>query len=169
QQDPERRELQPGQNEYEIAGNAMKADRNGRLGTDQQQSANDDQRTDRARRGDLLSEPKAGEKQPTERCAGWLDHAAMPKRDQQEPGVTDEDETRSAQNGQQDRTTPADAVEIAHAAANDQRQECHPGPEVAMNCQIERRKSDSQAVTDTGKSGRPEEGCPNSADNADGR
>jgi hypothetical protein len=93
----------------------------------------------------------------------------MPKRDQQETCITDEDEAGAAQDSQQDRATPADAVEIAQAAANDQRQECYSGPEVAMNCQIERRKSDGQAMTDTGKSGRPEEGCPYSADNADGR
>jgi ribosome modulation factor len=93
----------------------------------------------------------------------------MPKRDQQEARVADEYEAGPAENSQQDCTTPADAVEIADATANDQRQECYSGPEVAVNCQIEWRKSGGQAVTDTGKSGRPEEGCPYSADNADGR
>src|SRR5262249_13346785 len=147
---------------------AVEAYCNGRLGAYHQQSANDDHRANRARRGDLLAEPKRGEKQSAERRAGWLDYAAMTKRDQQEARVADEYEAGAAENGQQDCTAPADAVEIADAAANHQRQERYSGPEVAVNCQIEWRKSYGQAVTDTGKSGRPEEGCAYSADYAGG-
>ena len=93
----------------------------------------------------------------------------MPKRNQQETRVADEHETRAAENCQQDCPAPADAVEIADASANDQREERDSGPEVAMNCEIEGRKADGQAVTDAGKAGGPEEGGPNSADDTDGR
>lgn len=70
----------------------------------------------------------------------------MTERYKQKTRIADEHEARPAENSQQNSATPTDAVEIAHAGPSDQRQKCDPGPEIAMNHEVEWCEPDGQAV-----------------------
>jgi hypothetical protein len=156
-------EHEASQDEDQIALHPAEPDVADRLAADHRESANDDDRADKPRRRDALTEQRGREEQPTERRAGRLDQAAMPQRDEQKAGIADQRKHRSAQHHQRQPASPSDPAEIFHARTQDEWQEGEARPNVAVHQQINGRQSGPEPVPGRGKAQRPAKGRANAA------
>ena len=89
----------------------------------------------------------------------------MGERHEQEAGIAEERERRSAEQRQRHAPDPADAGEVAEAGAGGERQAQQSCPDEAMKRDIRRRKSDRNAVACRDEAGGPEQGGARAARN----
>jgi hypothetical protein len=90
----------------------------------------------------------------------------MGERHEQEAGIAEERERRSAEQRQRHAPDPAHAGKVAEAGAGGERQAQQSCPDEAMKRDIRRRKSDRDAVACRHEPGRPEQGGARAASNA---
>src|SRR5262249_47464169 len=114
--------------------------------------------------------PQARRADRADRGAGGLTPPAMGERHEQEPGIAEEGEDRSAGERQDEPPAPPDPAEIGEAVAGDERQAGKPGPDETMQHDVGRRKARRDAVARRrepagpeqrggGPAGDAEEGC----------
>ena len=168
QEHAEGREERAGQDEQQIAGDAVHADGGDRLAADHDEAGDDDERAGDALRRQPFVQNDGREHQAQQRRGRRLDDAAVAERHQQKARVADERDAKPAEERQHDAAAPADAVEVADAVTERQRQQHDAGPEAAVKGDVGGGESDVDAVPRGNESGRPEHRRAHAAGDADG-
>ena len=152
----------------QVAEQAVRADRGQRLAADHGKPGDDGQRAENAGGGERLPQHERRQQKAEQRGAGRLDHAGVAERHQQEAGIADDGNAGAAKIASTMPRPPADAVEVADAAAQEQRQQEQAAPDAAVEGDVGRREADVDAVARGGEADRPEDRRAGAAQNAEG-